>query len=158
MSVVSKNKTLRYFLRVPIYLYRWHLGRLLGNRFLLLKHMGRRTGMTHETVLEVMQYREAIPEAIVMSGFGRESDWIRNIEARSGEEVRIGSDRFVACHRFLDVEEAMNVVATYEHKHRLIGPIIRRVLSRLLGWQYRGSEVDRQKLVRQLPLVAFRPI
>jgi deazaflavin-dependent oxidoreductase (nitroreductase family) len=157
MSAVSRNKTLRFFLRAPIYLYRWHLGRLLGNRFLLIKHAGRRTGMTHETVLEVMQYRKEISEATVMSGFGRDSDWLRNIEARSGEEVQIGSKRFVACHRFLDEGEAMKVVETYERKNRLITPIVRRVLSRLLGWQYHGSEVDRQKLVRQLPLVAFRP-
>jgi hypothetical protein len=31
------------------------------------------------------------------------------------------------------------------------------VLSRLLGWRYRGSGADHVRLVQQLPLIAFRP-
>jgi hypothetical protein len=31
------------------------------------------------------------------------------------------------------------------------------VLSRLLGWRYRGSDEDCRRLVRQLPLLVFRP-
>ena len=38
-----------------------------------------------------------------------------------------------------------------------MAPIVRRVLSRLLGWRYDGSEDARRRLVCQLPLVAFRP-
>jgi hypothetical protein len=48
------------------------------------------------------------------------------------------------------------VVAGYERRNRLITLIIRIVLSRLLGWGYDGSEKARQRLVKQLPLVAFR--
>lgn len=148
---------LRYFLRGPVYLYRWRLGRLLGNRFLLLTHIGRRSGMRHQTVLEVMEYRKEGPEAVVMSGFGPNSDWLRNIEVNAGEEVVVGSKHFVASHRFLNEEEAMSVVRNYERRNRLMTPIVRWVLSRLIGWAYYGSEDDRRRLVRQLPLLAFRP-
>ena len=151
------NKSVvRPLLRAPVYLYRWHLGPLLGKRFLLLMHTGRRSGLRRQTVLEVMEYREDGPEAVVMSGFGRNSDWLRNIETTPNEEVAIGSHHFQASHRFLGEEEAANVVRNYERRNRLMAPIVRWVLGRLLGWQYRGSKDDRRRLVGQLPLIAFR--
>jgi deazaflavin-dependent oxidoreductase (nitroreductase family) len=137
-------------------LYRWNCGWLLGHRFLLLIHVGRRTGRHHRTVLEVMEYRKDGPEAVVMSAFGRNADWLRNIEATPNPKVVIGSQSFVAAHRFLDEEEAVQVIAGYEHRNWVIAPIIRWVLSRFLGWRYKGSTSDRRRLVNQLPLIAFR--
>ena len=92
-----------------------------------------------------------------MSGFGRDSDWLRNLEAGSPAEVDIGPHHFAAAYRFLDEEEATRVVKSYEKRNSLLTPIVHYVLSRLLGWPYRGSEADRRKLVAQLPLLAFRP-
>ena len=157
MSAIHKKNVLRHLLRVPIYLYRWGLGPLFGKRFLLLTHTGRRTGLRHQVVLEVMEYREKGPEAVVMSGFGRSSDWLRNVEATPNEEVVIGTRHFQASHRFLSEEEAVNVVRDYELRNRFMTPLVRWVLSRLLGWRYRGSEDERRRLVGQLPLIAFRP-
>lgn len=157
MTVIKKKGMLRYFFRAPVYLYRWRLGWLLGHRLLLLTHIGRRTGLRRQTVLEVVEYRKEIPEAVVVNGFGPDSDWLRNIEATPGEEITVGSKHFVASHRFLDQEEARRVIRDYEYRNRLIAPIVRYGLSWLLGWQYRGSEGDRLRLVRQIPLIAFRP-
>jgi len=109
-----------------------------GKRCLLLTHIGRRSGVRRETVLEVVEYRQEGPD----------SDWLRNIEVKPG---------FVASHRVLGEEEATRVIAGYEHRNRFITPIVRAGFSWLLGWQYRGGESDRQRLVRQLPLIAFRP-
>jgi deazaflavin-dependent oxidoreductase (nitroreductase family) len=129
---------------------------VLGQRFLLLIHIGRSTGLRRHTVLEVMEYRKEGPEAVVMSAFGRNADWLRNIEATPSPEVVIGLQHFVAGHRFLDVEEAIRVMTSYERRNWLIAPIIRGVLSRLLGWRYDGSTDARRRLVTQLPLIAFR--
>src|SRR6201997_2705366 len=100
------NAALRPVFRAPVYLYRWKCGRLLGHRFLLLIHVGRRTGLRRHTVLEVIEYRPEGPEAIVMSAFGPNADWLRNIEATPGPQVVIGSQRFTAAHRILNEEEA----------------------------------------------------
>jgi deazaflavin-dependent oxidoreductase (nitroreductase family) len=155
--VEALSKTVqRWLLRAPVYLYRWKCGWLLGHRFLLLIHIGRRTGLRRCTVLEVIEYRAAGPEAVVISGFGRSAGWLRNIEAASGPQVVIGSRRFVALHRFFDEEEAIKVIAGYERRNWLIAPLVRWTLSRLLGWRYYGSASDRRQLVRQLPLIAFR--
>ena len=154
---VRKQTPLWYLFRVPVYLYRFHLGWLFGHRCLLLTHIGRRTGLRHQTVLEVVEYRSPGPEVVVVNGFGRNSDWVRNIEERQGEEVTVGSQHFAASHRFLGEEEAVEVIRNYEHRNRFIGPIVRKGLSWLLGWQYHGSAAERAMLVKQLPLIAFYP-
>ena len=157
MAASRLSGTWRWLFRMPAFLYRWRLGWLLGHRFLLLIHLGRRTGLRRHTVLEVMEYRAEGPEAVVMSAFSRSADWLRNIEATPGPEVVIGSLHFVAAHRFFDQEEAMRVIIGYERRNWIIAPIIRMVLSRLAGWQYDGSGGARRRLVAQLPLIAFRP-
>jgi hypothetical protein len=90
------NRALRLVFRAPVYLYQWRCSGFLGRRFLLLIHVGRRTGRRRETVLEVMEYREAGPEVVIMSTFGRNADWLRNIEVTPSPEVIIGRQRFVA--------------------------------------------------------------
>ena len=157
MGAIKRGSPLWYLFRAPVYLYRWHLGFLFGRRILLLTHTGRRTGRRRATALEVVEYREKGPEVIVANGFGRDSDWLRNIEAKSDEEVTVGSQHFLASHRFLDENEATNVIRHYEYRNRFIAPIVRAGFSWLLGWRYRASEEDRVRLVKQIPLLAFRP-
>lgn len=103
-----------------------------------------------------MEYRDG-PEVVVMSAFGPDADWLQNLKLDPNPEVVISRQRFVAAYRILDTAEAMSVVREYEQRNRFIAPIIRLVLSRLLGWEYRGSDDDRWRLVKQLPLVALRP-
>ncbi len=157
MITIKEKGMLWHLFRAPAYLYRWRLGWLFGHRLLLLTHIGRCTGLRRRTVLEVVEYRKEGPEVVVANGFGPDCDWLRNIKARTGEEVTVGSRHFVASHRFLGEDEAMRVIQDYEHRNRFIAPIVRRGFSWLLGWQYHGGESDRRRLVRQIPLIAFRP-
>jgi deazaflavin-dependent oxidoreductase (nitroreductase family) len=124
---------------------------------LLLIHVGRRSGRRRCTMLEIVEYRSEGPEAVVISAFGRDARWLRNIEATPDPEVVIGSLHFIAICRVLREEEAARVLGGYERRNRLMAPIIRRVLSRLLGWRYDGSAEHRRRLAAQLPFVAFRP-
>jgi len=155
MVTIRKKGFLWYLFRAPVYLYRWRLGWLFGHRVLLLTHFGRRTGLRRQTVLEVVEYRKDGPEVVVANGF-RDSDWVRNIEAKGGEEITVGAQHFAASHRSLGEEEAVRVIRDYEHRNRFIAPIVRRGFSWLVGWRYRGSEEDRRRLVQQIPLIAFR--
>jgi len=146
-----------YLFRAPIYIYRWHLQWFFGKRLLLLSHTGRRSGLRRHTVLEVVEYRNEGPEVVVANGFGPDCDWVRNIQAKPDEEVTVGSEHFAASHRFLDEEEAEAVIRGYEHRNRFIGPIVRAGFSWLVGWKYRSTDTDHQRLVSQIPLLAFRP-
>jgi len=70
---------------------------------LLLIHVGRRTRLLRYTVLEILEFRRETPEMIVMSGFGPNADWLRNIEAAPGAElVVVGSKSFAAVHRVVE--------------------------------------------------------
>jgi len=148
---------LRGLLRAPVWLYRCGLGWTLGHRFLLLTHTGRRSGRRYQTVVEVVAFDRHAGEAVVMSGFGATADWYRNIRHASPAEVRIGRRRFQPTVRFLEAEEAVSVMADYEYRNRWAAPVVRRVLSLLVGWPYDGSAEARRRLVDELPLVAFRP-
>jgi deazaflavin-dependent oxidoreductase (nitroreductase family) len=147
----------RALLRLPIHLYHWRLGLLLGHRFLLLVTIGRKTGQRRETVLEVVRYDRATREAIVAAGWGSKTAWLHNVEAGLAREVWIGRARYVPAYRVLGPDEAEDVFADYEHRNRFAAPVVRSVLSRLVGWRYDGSPEARRRVVAQLPLLGFRP-
>jgi deazaflavin-dependent oxidoreductase (nitroreductase family) len=136
MVAIKKKRILWYLFRAPLYLYRWRLGRIFGKRLLLLTHTGRRNRLRRHTLLEVVEYRKGGPEVVVVKGFGPDCDCLRNIEAKPGEEVTVGSRRFAAVHRRLSEEQAMHVIQAYEHRKQFIAPIVRAGFSWLRGWRY----------------------
>lgn len=158
MVKLQKKGWMWYLFRAPVRLYRWKLGWVFGKRLMMLTHTGRKTGKRRRTVLEVVEYRKEGPEVVVANGFGRDCDWVLNIEAGPGEEVDVGGRHFVATHRFLGEEEAMKVIEGYERRNRRIVPVVRKGFSWLVGWKYRGGEEDRRKFVRQIALLGFRAV
>jgi hypothetical protein len=106
-------------------------------------------------VLEVVAWRPAAREAVVLSGVGQRSQWYRNVLAGQAVEVRVARLRFAPDVRPLGSEEAVGVLADYERRNRLAAPLVRAVLSKLAGFRYDGSEPARRRLVHTLPLVAF---
>jgi deazaflavin-dependent oxidoreductase (nitroreductase family) len=152
------GRSTRLLLRLPTHLYDWHLGWLLDGRFLRLTHLGRRSGRRYQTVLEVVGSDRETEQITVMSGFGPSANWFRNLQAAPAVEVAIGRRRYRRPqHRILEETEAARVLAEYERRNRLIAPIVRLALGWLAGWPYDGSDAARARLVRQLPMVAFRP-
>ena len=65
--------------RLPIWLYRLKLGRVLGHRALLLTHIGRVSGKPRRAVLEVVHYDKDANTHYVASGFGEGADWYKNL-------------------------------------------------------------------------------
>ena len=144
-------------LRLPVHLYDLGAARLLGHRFLLLTHRGRRSGRLYRTMLEVVGWDPEKREAIVMSGFGPDASWRLNVLAGGAVEVQIARLRFEPQVRSPEREEAIGVLADYERRNRVAGPIVRAVLSRLAGFRYDGSAESHYRLIEALPLLAFRP-
>jgi deazaflavin-dependent oxidoreductase (nitroreductase family) len=144
-------------LRLPVGLYDMGAGRLLGHRFLLLTHRGRRTGRLYRTMLEVVRWDPDKGEATVMSGFGPHANWRLNVLAGGAVEVRIATLQFKPLVRSLEREEAAGAIADYERRNRLARPIVRSVFSRLADFRYDGSTETRHRLVEALPLLGFSP-
>jgi deazaflavin-dependent oxidoreductase (nitroreductase family) len=144
-------------LRIPAVLYDLNLGWLLGRRFLRLTHVGRRSGRHFQTMVEVIGEDVVARELFVMVGLGRRAQWYRNVTAGGAAEIAIGRQRFAPCYRELDVPQASEVLADYERRNRLLVPVVRAMLSRLVGWSYDGSREARERLAGERPILAFRP-
>lgn len=157
MHEAHPSWTLLRLLRLPGYLYDIHAGWMLGERFLRLTHTGRRSGRRYQTVLEVVGHDRGSGELIVVAGFGRSAQWYRNVRAGHAAEIAIGRRRFRPRCRELALDEASATLAEYERRNRRLAPLVRLVLSRLVGWGYDGSPAARERLVSQLPMVGFRP-
>lgn len=140
-------------LRLPIWLYHAHLGWLLGDRFLQLTHIGRKSGLPHQTIVEVLQYDKASNMYSVLAAWGEKSDWVRNVEKTPEVVIDVRRQRLHAHAVFLSPEEAERKVLDYAQRH----PIAMRVLPRLLGYRVDGTEEDFRALARMRLVVAFHP-
>lgn len=151
------QRWLKHLLRAPNVLYTCGIGGVFGHRFVQLTHTGRRTGKKYRVVVEVVKYSPITGEAIVMSGFGRQSGWFRNVTADTPTWVNFGHGPVLADHRVLDADEGAQALRDYERRMRLARPLIRSVLGRLAGFPYGDTEATRRRLVQVLPLIAFTP-
>jgi deazaflavin-dependent oxidoreductase (nitroreductase family) len=144
---------LRAVLRLPVYLYRLDLGWLLGHRFLLLTHRGRKSGRVYHTVLEVVRYEPSLRETVAVSGWGEKADWFRNIKASPTLEIRTGHEHYAPKQHFLSQEEVYAEIVHYERRH----PWAMRIVPPLLGFELDGSDAARRAFADSLRMVAFHP-
>jgi hypothetical protein len=76
----------------------------------------------------------------VASGFGgRQTDWFRNLHQCPVAEVRIAREHFAVVASELTEDEAVSVLADYEHRNLWIAPVFRFGFSWLLGRGTRGA-------------------
>jgi deazaflavin-dependent oxidoreductase (nitroreductase family) len=141
----------KWFLHAPTWLYRGHLGFVMGTRFVMIEHRGRKSGSPYRTVLEVAGRYPDRDEWIVTSGTGPKADWYRNLEAGNLEAVWVGSRRSDATVRFLEAEEAGSVFHDYETAH----PKTASKLMNSMGVSYDGSDDGRIEMMRSIPMVGF---
>ncbi len=139
--------------RLPLPLYHRRLGWLLGRTFLLVTHAGRRTGKHRETVAMTLAYDRETHEAVVCSGWGENTDWIRNIRAHPALQIEIGREAFTPEQRFLSEDESIAVVAEFRHRH----PRRVRLIAWIFGWGDLSSDTAVKDFVRHRPFVSFRP-
>ncbi|GHO50296.1 nitroreductase family deazaflavin-dependent oxidoreductase [Ktedonospora formicarum] len=144
---------LKWAFHLPRYLYRWHLGWLLGHRFLMLTHLGRKSGRRRQTVLEVVHYNPKTQECIVVTGYGTQSDWYRNIQVHPAIEVQVGRQRYTPQQRMLSAEETVHLLEEYQQRH----PKVFRAFMRFIGYAYDGTPEALSALCSILKMVALRP-
>lgn len=156
MGFVTKQPPqglLRLMLRLPIWLYRLRLGWLLDNRFLLLTHVGRKTGLPHQTVVEVVSYDSTDDSYVIASGWGEKSDWFRNIQKTPEVRVQVGRRSFQAHATRLSVAEAEEELLDYARKH----PAAFRELAKFMVGDHLGAtKEDCNRLAQSIPLVALQ--
>lgn len=143
---------------MPVTLYRWHLGRLFRQRFVLLEHVGRRSGKTRPVVLGVINHDEVghgAPDGwIVDAGCGTTSDWYRNLQAHPRARARVGRDATAVDAEFLDTDTGGDRMAHYCRVHPRLG--VR--LCSAMGFEVDGGEADFREVGRNIHFVRLRPV
>ncbi|MEU0337503.1 nitroreductase family deazaflavin-dependent oxidoreductase [Streptomyces bobili] len=135
--------------RAPLLLFRAGLGPVLGKRFLLLHHVGRRTGCDHHVVLEVVTHEALFPGWTVASGFGPGSDWYRNLRAHPKTVIQVGNRYHAVTALFLSPDDGARIMADYARRH----PRTARRLCAFMGLPVDGSETSFRAAGRVIPFV-----
>ena len=143
---------MRFFLRAPIWLYKARMGWLLGGRFLMLTHTGRKSGLPRHVVVEVVNHDEDTDTYYVASGWGDEADWYQNLLKTKRVEVRVGTRRFETDAALLSKEEGTRVLTGYAERN----PFAFKNLSKfMLGEQAPPGAEGAKRLAEHVPLVAL---
>ena len=144
----------RWAFRIPILLYRVGLGWMLGHRFLLLTHTGRKSGLSRQTVLEVVRYDRESGNYYIAVGFGKHSDWYQNIIVHPQVAVHSGGDRIKAKAEQLSPDEAGSELVRYAHEH----PATFKELVTFMGYRVDGSDADIRALGEYVRMFVLKPI
>ena len=145
---------LRFGLRLPIWLYRLHLGWLLGNRFLLLTHIGRKSGMPRQTVIEVVKHDKESNSFYVVSGWGNQSDWYQNLRKNPDIAINVGGKKLQVHTEDIPFSQAIDILEEYAHRY----PLAFKELTRLfLKEELQPGRESSLRLAEIMPMVAFRP-
>jgi deazaflavin-dependent oxidoreductase (nitroreductase family) len=139
--------------RAPIWLYRLGLGGLLGGRFVLLNHVGRKSGQLRQAVVEVVGHDKETGAYIVASGFGEKADWYKNVMAHPDITIQVGRRRMAAHAERLPLPQATEVMLDYNRRH----PAMLRTLAGIMGYRSDGSEADVRFLAGVIPILALIP-
>lgn len=137
-------------LHAPVWLFRAHLGFVFGKRIVMLEHIGRRSGKTRHTPLEVV-YRDG-DSYVLCSGTGPNADWYRNLRSNPAAALWVGSRRYEVEQRFLDSSEAATTFAVYEQAH----PKAAGRLTDSMGVSHDGTHRGRIEMVAKIPMVEMR--
>jgi deazaflavin-dependent oxidoreductase (nitroreductase family) len=143
----------RLAFRLPIWLYRLHLGWILGTRFVLLTHTGRKSGLPRQTVLEVVRYNKASGSCIIASGWDIRSDWFHNITANPKIVFQVSNKRTTGIAERLTPESGAQELLDYARRH----PMAFRELAQFMGFKLDGTEDGIRTAGRKLPMFVLKP-
>jgi deazaflavin-dependent oxidoreductase (nitroreductase family) len=138
--------------KLPLMLYRFRLGWLLGKRFMQITHVGRRSGKTYRSVLAVLKFDGKTNEIYAISAW-KGSDWYYNIQASPALQVETGFIHYAPSQRTLSAEEITDAFMEYRRQH----PLFSRMICRIPGWKWDSSYEEFLALARNLRGVAFTP-
>ena len=143
-TIASAALRNRRLMRAPLWLYEHGLGRMLGDRLVMVEHLGRKSGRTRKVCLEVLT-RPTPDSLVVASGFGAAAQWYQNLLTHPECHLTLGAHRHAAIAEVLAPAEARAALADYQRAHPHAWARLRGVLEETLGAP-----------VEDLPMVRFQ--
>jgi deazaflavin-dependent oxidoreductase (nitroreductase family) len=125
---------------------------MMGSRFLLLHHVGRKSGRAYRTPVEVAHFAPETGTYLVASAYGSAADWYRNVRANPDVFIEVGRETLAARAEPLGAEESGAAMEAYAREHPIVAPLLARTLGLpvpkdLEGYRKLGADM--------LPFVAF---
>jgi deazaflavin-dependent oxidoreductase (nitroreductase family) len=145
---------LRFLFRIPIWLYRARLGWLLGNRFLMLTHTGRKSGKPRQVVLEVVHHDTETGAYFVAAGWRGKADWFKNIQTNPAIKVTVSTQTFAANAQIITPTVATNIYLDYARRYPLA---FREISHLMMGETLQATPADCSRLAQSVPLVRLLP-
>jgi deazaflavin-dependent oxidoreductase (nitroreductase family) len=140
----------RTLYRLPLTLYHIGLGSLMGGRLIHLIHTGRKSGVEREVVLEVVEHVDQEDLYYLASGWGKASDWYRNILMTPRVEAQVAGRKFRGRASPVSPEQAAEVFSRYGQRH----PRALQTLARGMGYRIEATDEDYRALGLVTPVVA----
>lgn len=124
----------------------------MGKRMLLLEHIGRKSGKKRRAVLEIIRHDPTVGVFYVVSGFGKRSDWIRNVQVNPDVRIYVGSKSIPAIAALLNQERTAAEILDYAERNP---KLIKVLADRLLGYKLDDTKEDLLELASNLHVVRF---
>ena len=156
MALTDKKPAglLRALFRAPIWLYRWNLGWIMGKRFLLLTHTGRKSGLPRQAIIEVVSHDEATGVYYIAAAWQDKSDWYLNVRQTPAVGVQVRNYRFEARAEQIPVDGGAAQLWVYAQKY----PAIFRGLAMvLLGERLPVNKETCRKVAESVPIISLTP-
>jgi len=145
---------LRFAYRFPVYFYRLGLGWLMGGRFVLINHIGRKSGKPYQAVVEIVERDEETGSIAVVAGYGPQTQWYQNLRAHPQTVIQVGNRKISVASQFITPEDGAEIMVSYLDRYgRITG-----WLFSTLGYDWDGTEAGaRQIAIDALRFVRFMP-
>ncbi len=149
-----ENCLVKKLFKTPILLYRLGLGKLFGSYILILSTTGRKTKKTRHTPVEYFLHEG---QYYIISGFGEQTDWYKNIMENPQVTIQNGYEPICATARSPKTDEEWEAVHLY---------LTRSPVGRILMADYLASMEDRPEDIqsadimselKDLPVLTFDP-
>lgn len=135
----------RWLFRLPVYFFRAGFGFLFGGRVILLEHVGRKSGLTRYSCVEVVDRNASGSALTIVSGYGEQSQWYRNLRAQPNIVIRTARGRRAIRARFLSKAEGADLMADYARRYPRMAP----KLMKLCGARIDGTEADYREVAEK---------
>lgn len=140
----------RLMFRAPIWLYRLGLGFVMGKRFVLLNHIGRKSGLSRQVVLEVVDYDPESRRVVVCAGFGPKSQWYQNLLAEPDVSIQLGAKKWDVSARPLTPEQGGEVFQAFCENNPAEAKF-----ANVLGYEVDGTPEDYYDMGTQMTFVGL---
>jgi deazaflavin-dependent oxidoreductase (nitroreductase family) len=144
---------MRAAVRFPVHLYKARLGWLLGKRFLMLTHTGRKSGAERFTVLEVVDQDPAAGTYFVASGWGEKSQWLQNVEANPSAQITVGMKSSQVTAVRMTREQSEQVFIRCADMHPIA---FKKLVKFMTGVEVEADEAGAKRLAKSVPVVALK--